>query len=489
MQNQTLVQYFHWYYNEKDNLWTKIAKEAENLANLGITKLWIPPAFKGADGVHAQGYDTYDLYDLGEFDQKNSVATKYGTKEELLTAIKALQQNHIEVIADVVFNHKAGGDELENIPVRKVDPENRNQFISEIFEIAAWTKFTFPGRKGTYSDFTWDFQCFSGTDWAEDLKETGIYSIQNQYGDKWENVPSTEHGNFDYLMCNDIDFRNLAVKEELKKWAKWFYDTCKIDGFRLDAVKHISPGFVIEWIDFVKAECSENLFFVSENWTIENVGELQGYIETTEGRTQLFDSMLHHQFYLASIEGNTYNLSKIFDDTLVQVNPLLAVTFVDNHDSQPMQALQSYVDFWFRPLAYAMILLREQGIPCIFFPDLYGADYEDNETPVTLAALPELMLLLKARRYFAYGLQRDYLDHPNCIGWTREGDVAFENSGLAVLLSNGEAGTKKMEVGQHFAGKTFIDSLNYRAEEIVIGEDGFADFYCNAGSVSVWILK
>ena len=37
--------------------------------------------------------------------------------------------------------------------------------------------------------------------------------------------------------------------------------------------------------------------------------------------------------------------------------PWLSVTFVDNHDSQPGQALESWVDEWFRPLAYALILL------------------------------------------------------------------------------------------------------------------------------------
>ena len=34
------------------------------------------------------------------------------------------------MIADTVFNHKAHGDELEKIPVRKVNPGNRTEFIS-----------------------------------------------------------------------------------------------------------------------------------------------------------------------------------------------------------------------------------------------------------------------------------------------------------------------------------------------------------------------
>jgi len=482
MQNQTLIQYFHWYYNEADNLWVKAAKEAINLKEMGITTVWFPPASKGSSGGYSVGYDSYDLYDLGEFDQKNSIKTKYGSKEEYLTAIQKLQENNIKVLADTVFNHKAGGDELEKITVRKVNKENREEFISDEMEIEAWTKFTFPGRKGQYSGFIWDHQCFTGVDWAQNLNESAIFLIQNEHGENWENVPSNELGNYDYLMFNDIDFRNEAVRQELNSWGHWYYQTTKVDGFRLDAVKHIASDFLIAWMDEMKSSCNKDFFFVAENWNITNAEELEHYIEITGGRTQLFDSLLHHNFYLASTEGNAYNLSTIFDNTLVHRNPLLAVTFVDNHDSQPLQALESFIDFWFRPLAYAMILLREGGIPCVFYTDVYGATYEDNGKYIELIGLKELPHLLNARTKLAYGQQIDYLDHPNCIGWTRAG-------GIAVLMSNGDDGFKEMEIGIAFSGKIFVDSLGNRQEEVQIDEDGKGEFFCNGGSVSVWVTS
>ena len=489
MQNQTLLQYFHWYYNEPDRLWVKATKEAKNLKELGFSGLWLPPAYKGNAGGYSVGYDPYDLYDLGEFEQKNSVATKYGTKEEYLKAIDALHKNNIMVIADVVFNHKAGGDELEKISVRRVNEENRNEFTSDSFEIEAWTKFTFPARAEKYSPFIWDYQCFSGIDWAEDLNETAIFSIQNQYGEGWEKVPSKETGNYDYLMFNDIDFRNPAVREELIHWGKWYFDTTKVDGFRLDAVKHITADFLTQWIAEMKTACGRDFFVIAENWNIDNVGALEKYIEKTDGATHLFDSLLHHNFYLASQAGNEYDLSSIFENTLVNSNPFLAITFVDNHDSQPLQALESFVEFWFRSLAYAMILLRESGIPCVFYTDVYGATYEEDGNKIELIGLPELSPMLKVRENLAYGKQRDYLDHPNCIGWIRFGDDEHENSGLAVVMSNGEDGIKVMELGEKFAGKVFIDVLGKREEEVMVNEDGYGEFFCNAGSVSVWVLK
>ena len=62
-----------------------------------------------------------------------------------------------------------------------------------------------------------------------------------------------------------------------------------------------------------------------------------------------------------------YDLTTIFDHSLVKNHPEHAVTFVDNHDTQRGQALESTVEEWFKPAAYALILLREDGLPCLFY--------------------------------------------------------------------------------------------------------------------------
>ncbi|MEO6917300.1 MAG: alpha-amylase family glycosyl hydrolase, partial [Chitinophagaceae bacterium] len=208
MASGVMMQYFHWYTSKDDNLWKEIAKNAASLSKLGISAVWLPPACKGDGGEHASGYDIYDLFDLGEFDQKNSVRTKFGTREEYKNAVEVLHANKIQVYADIVINHKAGADETELISVRKVDPEDRDKFISEPYDIEAYTKFTFPGRGKQYSEFIWDHTCFSGVDYDHKTGETAIYSILNEHGELWEDVVDTEKGNYDYLMYADIEFRN-----------------------------------------------------------------------------------------------------------------------------------------------------------------------------------------------------------------------------------------------------------------------------------------
>ena len=89
------------------------------------------------------------------------------------------------------------------------------------------------------------------------------------------------------------------------------------------------------------------------------------YITETEGQISLFDVPLHYNLYNASKDEN-YDLSKILNSTLVKENPSKAVTFVDNHDTQPGQSLTSFVERWFKLPAYAMILLRDEGYPCVW---------------------------------------------------------------------------------------------------------------------------
>lgn len=120
MRNPTLLQCFHWYYPEGGKLWPELAERADGFNDIGINMVWLPPAYKGASGGYSVGYDSYDLFDLGEFDQKGSIPTKYGDKAQLLAAIDALKRNDIAVLLDVVVNHKMGADEKEAIRVQRV---------------------------------------------------------------------------------------------------------------------------------------------------------------------------------------------------------------------------------------------------------------------------------------------------------------------------------------------------------------------------------
>lgn len=488
MNNLTIFQFFHWYYSTEGNLWQLAIHQAQHLSSMGITHVWLPPAYKSALGTEEPGYAVYDLYDLGEFDQKGAVRTRYGTRKEYKACIDNFHQLGIQVLADIVLNHKLGGDEKETFPARKVAPGNRNEFVEEETQIEGWTKFYFPGRNGQYSNFVWDWKTFTGI--SEDPEH--IYLILNDHTNgQWEEMIEDEHGNYDYLMGADIEFRNPFVREELRKWGEWYLNATGVDGFRLDAVKHIPYQFFNEWLDQLRAFRNNDFLCIGEYWR-SSANPLLKYIEHTAGRIHLFDVPLHFNFHEASISDNGYDMSKILDNTLLQQKPELAITFVDNHDTQPLQSLQSPVDYWFKPHAYALILLREQGLPCIFYPAMYEAKYADHkngeEVYVELNTVPNLEQMIRTRNKLAYGMQRDYFDHPNTIGWTRSGIPEKPGSGCAIVMTNGSAGLKHMEIGKEHAGKIYVDICGH-PDKVVINDEGWSEFPVGDKSTGVWIQE
>ena len=217
--NDTMMQYFEWYLPSDSTLWNNVTKDAKHLENIGITHVWLPPAYKGSGGVHDVGYGVYDLYDLGEFDQKGTIPTKYGTKDEYLTAIRVLRENNLKIIADIVLNHKMGADETEDVLAVQDDSENRNVSLTEATPIRVWTKYTFPGRGEKYSNFKWNWTHFHGVDWDEN---TGTAAIYKFYGKQWDENVDKENGNFDYLMGADIDLNNYSPYPKNPKIAGFF---------------------------------------------------------------------------------------------------------------------------------------------------------------------------------------------------------------------------------------------------------------------------
>ena len=478
--NGLMMQYFEWHLPSDGTLWNKAAEEAKSLAASGVTSVWLPPAYKGAFGKEDAGYAVYDLYDLGEFNQKGSIRTKYGTRDEYVKAVKALQKSKINVYADVVLNHKVGADYVEEVKASEFNDSNRYQMIGEDKVIGAWTGFTFPGRKDKYSDFKWNWRHFDGIDWDQDTLKRALYKFS---GKEWNEEADSENGNYDYLMGADIDFNNKDIFDEFVRWAVWYIKTTGIDGFRLDAVKHIPSGFCREFLMRVRELTGRELFTAGEYWN-GDVRELTSYLGEINSEASLFDVPLHYNFFHCSEAHGAYDLRRIFDNTLVSRNPLKAVTFVDNHDTQPGQIMESFIEEWFKPLAYALILLRRDGYPCVFYGDYYGIPHDKYK-----GGKPVLDKLMKLRKTKSYGEQHDYFDDPECIGWTREGDDDHKDSGLAVVMSDGRGGTKRMYIGRKFAGQHFSDILGNAKYNIKIDDEGFGEFYVNRCGVSVWVHK
>lgn len=120
-QNDVMMQAFYWNVpvdeaNHNGTWWDVLRQKAPDLKASGITGIWVPCPAKGNWGITDMGYGIYDHYDLGNYNQKGSVETRFGSRAELASMISTMHQSpKIEVYADVVLNHVYSSDENSEV--------------------------------------------------------------------------------------------------------------------------------------------------------------------------------------------------------------------------------------------------------------------------------------------------------------------------------------------------------------------------------------
>ncbi|MGM0548822.1 MAG: alpha-amylase [Bacillota bacterium] len=472
MDNPVMLQAFYWEMNtgqyaedypEEENLWNLLAKKAAEIAASGFDLLWLPPANKGAAGTDDVGYGTYDLWDLGEFEQKGTQRTKYGTKAELEKAIKKLHQNNLKVIYDAVLNHRLGADAKEIVELK------------ENGEAEVWTVFNFPGRKNKYSDLKLDWQIFDGVDWDERSERAGEFLFKcKEWDDSYEE---------DYLMGADIDYENQIIRDDVIKWGKWIVNELDFDGFRFDASKHVDNSMIHDFIEEVNASTDKNLLFIGEAWVNEEE-RLIDYLKTVDqAKLHVFDFPLREKF-VQLMQGNL-DLRSLGDRGLVNQPDFKArsITFVENHDTERDGKNEYGTETIIKRKlqAYAYILMRKEGVPSIFWKDYYIHGLKS-----------QLDKLISARKKFAYGpAYESEANDENTYSYIRAGSKEKPNSGLVMMITQAESGEiieKKINTGQ--AETTYYDYTGNLAEKIRTDKEAEAVFKVKASAevgYSIWV--
>lgn len=259
---------------------------------------------------------------MGEFDQKGTRATKWGSKEELLELCHKADELGVAVYWDAVLNHKAGADNKETCKVIEVDSDDRTKEISEPFDIDGWLGFDFPGRGDKYSSQKYHWYHFTGTDWDAKTEKKAIYKICGE-NKGWSTSVDKEQGNADYMMFADLDYSHSEVSDDVKNWGVWITKELGLKGFRLDAVQHFSERFTNEWVDRLREECGEDIFCVGEFW-VGDAQTLSDWLHKMHHKFSLFDAPLLYNFNRISTQEKA-DLRQVFDGSLVKAEPLSAV--------------------------------------------------------------------------------------------------------------------------------------------------------------------
>lgn len=426
---------------EVDPWWTVLASKVDDFSAMGVDAVWIPPPYKGK-GAFDVGYGVDDRYDLGEFDQRGTTRTRYGTLAELEALIAKLHAKNIGVHADIVMNHALASDGTESLAV-------------DGGTVRVPTRFDFPGRGTKYSAFAWNSTRFNGCNtpngwvaWAS-----------------WDFAPYADGDAWDNLLGCEIRYRDGAVQDEMVAWGKWITAKLALDGYRLDATKHMLTSFVNRWLDEVK----EKRFAVSEAW-FGNLDNMRAYARATGRRTHLFDVPLHYAFHAMSQGNGSYDMRGLVAAGLAGVDPELAVTFVDNHDTDaPGGALRSPIEN-FKDHAYAYLLTREGTVPMLYYRDLY--EYGHAEA---------VKALLTLRRDYAFGPGRENpASDANVYVYSRAGDA--NHAGLLLILSDGPKTTKTITTPWKY--KALVDGTGRHGGTVTTDANGTAEFPVEARSYS-----
>jgi alpha-amylase len=129
-QNDVMMQAFYWDVpvnagTLNGSWWDTLSSKMTALKNAGIKGLWVPPPSKGNFGIYDMGYGLYDHYDLGNYNQKGSTETRFGSRTELNSMIAAAHSTsggapYMNVYADIVLNHiYTGESETQSNPAVK----------------------------------------------------------------------------------------------------------------------------------------------------------------------------------------------------------------------------------------------------------------------------------------------------------------------------------------------------------------------------------
>jgi len=108
-QNDVMMQGYHFNVpvdipHRDGTWWDNLASKSGDIKEAGFTGIWTPPPSKGINGIEDIGYSIFSHFDLGNYDLKGTVETRYGSRAELENMVASMHANHVEVYADMVLH-------------------------------------------------------------------------------------------------------------------------------------------------------------------------------------------------------------------------------------------------------------------------------------------------------------------------------------------------------------------------------------------------
>ncbi len=295
----------------------------------------------------------------------------------------------------------------------------------------------------------------------ENFRPNTVNAANNETLRGDENAPS---------FYSDYDQSNTTTKTVLNDWTKWNWNTIGMRGFRIDAVKHFSTGFLAQLFNDLNANNINPGMVVGENYD-GNPAVLKGWIDAVKSgmnanalaaiQPRVFDFALRGALRDAC-DTYGYDVRNVYSSGYVNGaggSSTNSVTFVNNHDFRSASGWSASVQN--DPmLAYAYILTNNKiGLPCVFYPDYYGASRPFAPTVNLQSQIDTLMALHK--KYIFGATQLEFLNQEGNFYQAGTGNYISGNKTTTLIYQiKGGAGGKDVIVAINFSGATLkVDQL------------------------------
>jgi alpha-amylase len=309
-----------------------LALHAPELRRAGFSAVLLPPSTKSlsGDANTGDGYGVYDHYDIGSKNEMFSLQTRFGNREQLQRAIAVMHACGLDVYGDIVVHQVMGGN---NGVYRYFGADGK----------------TMNGR------FPKDPGCFRGG-WPG----RGIPPFCPE-----DDVPVPAD---DFAFGDEFSFQHSNPPNytytQMIHWGEWLFGSLDLQGGRFDDVKGTWQGLVYQ---FMQTAPMAGKFFVSEYFD-GNPGNLDYWCRSQCGnRSAVFDFPMH--FTLEDICNNNASFQSLNGAGYATLNPLNAVTFMDNPDTD-LSFGENIISN--KLIGYAVILTIE-GYPAVYHKD-YATD-------------------------------------------------------------------------------------------------------------------
>ncbi len=389
---------------------------------LGVNTLWISSVSmnaqgtsQGTNGDEAHWYSAYHSYwpvssfytdaNASEFTSQSTAGVSikpiephFGTLDELKELINECHKQGIRVLIDFAANQ-----------VHKDSP-------------------VFKNHPNWFNDVNSPWLCDSNNGW-DNYSEKCWFS---------QDLP-------------DINYEVPEARKAMIDHVAWLVKTTNIDGFRVDAVKHMARQFIIDMrakTDQIYNNSGSMFYMVGETFD-GSIDKLNNFIGNDTLHAQ-FDFNLYFKLRDNVLNGSNLSAIKNAYDDAKRYNSDLMGTFMGNHDvaralsiaggqNQNKWGANTEITDWmpyFKTKLALTIIMTNRGVPFIYYGDEYGQEGAND---------PDNRRMMKFDNF--NDQQSMQLDFVKQLGQIRAQHAALRRGNREDLTSSDKAWCYKMSDG------------------------------------------